>query len=410
MQSKKLSIAMFHLAFVYSGGGERLVLEEAIGLQKLGHRVTIFTPILTKKNCFPELLEQVSVKTIVPKLPQWLPDVELLSIILSCLLVPFRWKEFAHFDVYFGANQPGPWLAYILSKLNKKPYAIYLAQPTRLIHPRLIDQTTGLKLVDGITMLPLLSWLFRPIIHYMDRKSITGAPLVFANGSYMKGVLDEVYGITSINCPAGSKTHARVSVSHIQKRLKGFVTFGKKRIKKPYILLTNRHFPQKRFEYAIEALTMLPQAVSLVITGKDTNYTKYLKKLTTMRHNVHFVGLLPEKSLEKAYKNAAAYVYPSPQEDFGMGIIEAMSHGVPVVAWNNAGPTGIITTGFDGFLATPFVIREFAQFLQDLLHNNRLYKEMARHAQQSVAEKFSFDRHNAMISRYVQRLVGYTGR
>lgn len=407
---KKLNIAIFHLAFVYSGGGERLVLEEARGLQKLGHRVTIFTPIVTKKYCFPELMQQVSVKTLVPKFPRWIPDVELLSIVLACLIIPFRYKEFLSYDVFFGANQPGPWIAYVLSKLTGKPYAIYLAQPTRLIHPRLIDQTTGLTLVDGASLLPILTWVFRPIINYMDRKSITNAPVVFANGSYMKGVLDEVYGIMSINCPAGSRLHKKNSLHHIKQRFSGFVQFGKKRIRKPYILLTNRHFPQKRFEYALEALTMLSQQVSLLISGKDTNYTKHLKQLTKSNGKVHFVGLLSEKNLAKAYSQAAVYVYPSPQEDFGMGIIEAMSYGVPVVAWNNAGPTGIITTGIDGFLATPFAVREFAGFFQKLLEDFSLYYAIANRAQQSVAEKFSFDRHCKTISWYLVRLVGQTGK
>lgn len=401
---------MFHLAFVYSGGGERLVLKEAAGLQKLGHQVTIFTPILKKKQCFPELMQQVSVKSLVWQLPSWLPDVELVSIILTCLLIPFRYKEFLHYDVFFGANQPGPWLAYVLSRLTKKPYAIYLAQPTRLIHPRLIDQTTGLKIVDGITLLPLLTWMFRPFINYMDRKSITSAPVCFANGSYMKGVLDEVYGIQSIHCPAGSQLHAKISAQQIQKRFSGSITLGKKVIHKPYILLTNRHFPQKRFEYALEALKMLPQEVSLVITGKDTNYTKYLKKLTRTSDNVHFVGLLSEKLLAKTYGNAYAYVYPSPQEDFGMGIVEAMSYGVPVVAWNNAGPTGIITTGFDGFLATPFVVGEFAALLRTLLQDKSVYRAVARHAQESVGKKFSFEQHTKTISWYLQRLASYTGK
>jgi hypothetical protein len=33
---RKLKIAVFHCGFVYSGGGERIVLEEVLGLRRLG--------------------------------------------------------------------------------------------------------------------------------------------------------------------------------------------------------------------------------------------------------------------------------------------------------------------------------------------------------------------------------------
>lgn len=118
MSNKKLKIAIFHLAFVYSGGGERLVLEEAIGLSKKGFDVTCFVPILNKRNCYPELMSQVKIKTFFPNLPFWLPDVEVFSILLSCIIVPCLFFKFKKYDHYFGANQPGTWIAYILSKLN----------------------------------------------------------------------------------------------------------------------------------------------------------------------------------------------------------------------------------------------------------------------------------------------------
>ncbi|KKR26755.1 MAG: hypothetical protein UT57_C0027G0001 [Microgenomates group bacterium GW2011_GWC1_39_7] len=94
-KAKKLKISIFHLAFVYSGGGERLVLEEAIGLEKLGYDVTCFSPVVDRKGCFPELLSRVKVKRILPKiLPSWYPDVELVSILMACLLVPLLFFKF----------------------------------------------------------------------------------------------------------------------------------------------------------------------------------------------------------------------------------------------------------------------------------------------------------------------------
>lgn len=405
-KNKKLKIAIFHLAFVYSGGGERLVLEEAIGLEKLGYDVTCFSPVIDRKGCFPELLAKVKVKRILPKiLPSWYPDVELISILMACLFAPLLFFKFRNYDFYFGANQPGPWIAYILSKINRVPYGIYLAQPTRMVHPRLIDQKTGLKINDGFTLINFYSAIFKPIINYFDRKSIHGAHVVFSNGSYAKGLLDEIYSVRAINCPAGAHSKNNLSNKEIMKRFKGSITINKKRIKKPYVLITNRHFPQKKFEYAIEAISLIGKEwPGLLITGRNTQYTKWLKK-QYKKNKVHFSGLLSEKDLETAYKNAVVYVYPAPEEDFGMGIIEAMAYGVPVVAWGNAGPTGIIKHQEDGLLAKPFSIEDFSNNIMLLLGNRKLYMRISKNAYRKVISQFTYQTHNSLLHKHIKRVL-----
>lgn len=401
---KKIKVAIFHLAFIYSGGGERLVLEEAIGLSKKGYDVTIFVPLVRKKNCFPELQKKVKIKTFVFPFPSWFPDIELFSILFSCALPGIFFRQFRSFDLYFGANQPGAWIAYLLSKINKKPYAIYLAQPTRLIHPRLIDQKIGLKLVDGITLLEVIRFIFHPIISYIDKISIKGTNLVFANGSYAKGMLDEVYGIRSILCPAGA--HISDKFKTLKNLQPGEILLKNLKIPKPFLLITNRHFPQKKFEYAIQLASMLSDMkISLVISGEETAYTKRLKKLAKTLPQVYFTGLLSEKDLKKAYTNAALYLYPAPEEDFGMGIVEAMSYGVPVIAWENGGPTGIITTGKDGFLITPFRVNEWAKTARTILEDKKLYKYISKNAQKTIEKNFSYSKHIDIMYSYLTRLI-----
>lgn len=395
-----MKIAIFHLSFLYSGGGERLVLEEAIGLANRGHEVTCFVPVVNKKKCFPELINKVKIKTLAPVLPKWIIDKEFISIIFACLFTPFYFFKFKNFDFYFGANQPGPWISYILSKINKKPYAIYLAQPTRLIHPRLIDQQVGLRVSDGFTFLNFTRIIFKPLFNYLDAKSIQGTNLIFVNGSYAKGLLEEIYRIKTINCPAG--THKRVITKNdIRNRSKGRLVLNRNKIEKPYIFLSNRHFPQKKFEYAIEAISLINKNLKLVISGKETSYTKHLKRKYKSK-NLKFVGFLSEKQLEEAYKNALIYVYPAPEEDFGMGIIEAMSYGVPVVAWQNGGPTGIIKHKKDGLLARPFSVYDFSENIKKLLNSEKLYESLSRNAIKKTEKVFTYNKHIDIIDRQIK--------
>lgn len=398
-RKKKLKIAVFHLAFIYSGGGEKLVLEQARGLEKRGHRVFIFTPVLNKKKCFPDIIDQFNIRTLVSNFPSIIPQWEVFQVLLACALAPGLAYRFKDFDVILAANQPSLWLAFWVKKFFGVPYVAYLAQPTRVLHQRKIDRETGLMFTRKWSFLPAtyLMKVVKPLANWVDRTSIKGAGLILANGEYARGVLEKIYGIKAISCPAGAYSFA--SPPSYADRFQGILKVAGKTVSKPYILLTNRHFPQKRFEYAIFALPSLIKKtpdVSLIITGDETDYTQDLKNLVkqlSLEKKVMFLGLVKEKDLEKLYSNAAVYVYTAPEEDFGMGMVEAMAHGTPVVAWNNGGPTGIVVDGKTGFLAKPFVVAEFADKILRLLSDKRLAGWVGRAGFDRVRKEFSWEKH-----------------
>ena len=68
-----------------------------------------------------------------------------LWVLLSCLLVPIQVARFAKYDVFLGANQPGPWIAFVLSRILGTPYIVYLAQALRILHPREVDLENGIR-------------------------------------------------------------------------------------------------------------------------------------------------------------------------------------------------------------------------------------------------------------------------
>jgi glycosyltransferase involved in cell wall biosynthesis len=176
-------------------------------------------------------------------------------------------------------------------------------------------------------------------------------------------------------------------------------------IRRPYVLLTNRHYPQKRFDLTIRAMAEVRSRhprVQLVIPGPATSHTASLKALVTeleLSDAVLFLGAIAEDELQKLYEGAAVYVYPAPEEDFGMGVIESMAKGVPVVAWNQAGPTVTVGPG-TGHLAEPLVASDFASGISRLLDDPNENQATGERAF-AWARRFDWERHIDTLERAV---------
>ena len=400
-----MRIAIFHLGFFYSGGGEKLVLEEMRGLRALGHDVTCYAPYVDQRHCFPDAPEISEIRSFLPAPPEWLPMKDPLWLTLGCVLIPFMAWRFRQYDVFLGANQPGAWFAYVLSRILGTPYIVYLAQPLRLLHPRHVDLENGIRIREGDHhFLAALKQIAGRFINWADRTSVLHAHEVLTNGEHVGGWIKEVYGVENSVCPAGCHPIPHVDLDYSSRWI-GKTHVNGTVVPRPFILLTNRHSPMKRFEYALWALKALRRqvpAVALVITGQETEYTKLLRYLVDglgLKEFVHFVGLVTENDLLDLYRAAAVYVYPSPEEDFGMGIVEAMAAGTPVVAWKNGGPTVTVRHGETGFLAQPYDTEEFAESLHMLVSSAGLAEQMGRAGHLVSVASFSYDAHNKILER-----------
>jgi glycosyltransferase involved in cell wall biosynthesis len=411
MTKRKLKIAILHLAFIYSGGGEKLVLEEATGLKKLGHKVDIYTCIVDKKNCFLELTKNIEIREFLPWARAFLKGHEAFQVVLSAILAPIFIYKFKDYDVIFAANQPSLWIAYVAKLLLSKKYVGYLAQPTRFLYPRKIDKETGLYFVkkETVSLSAKLMKVFKKLIKHLDMLSVKGSDRILVNGEYMTELINKVYKINALNCPAGADYISKPAT--IKSRREGKIGVNGYSLAKPYILMTNRHVWQKRLEYGLTAFSGLfaqRPDYSLVITGCKTEYTKELEveiNRLGLTSKVFFVGLVKQVDLSRLYKNAAVYLYTAPEEDFGMGVIEALGQGTPVVAWNKAGPSCTNVDRTTGFLITAGDTKDFTAKLTQIVSNNIMAYSMSKNAILRVKTDFSWKHHFSVLVDTLQSLV-----
>ena len=84
------------------------------------------------------------------------------------------------------------------------------------------------------------------------------------------------------------------------------------------------------------------------------------------------------------YKESSILILTSIYEPFGLVMPEAMSCGIPVVAFDcSYGPSEIISDGKDGFLIECYDVEAFANRLCMLIENEALRKQMGQYAVQS---------------------------
>lgn len=99
----------------------------------------------------------------------------------------------------------------------------------------------------------------------------------------------------------------------------------------------------------------------------------------------------PVKDIAEKYLESSIYVLSSRYEGFGMVLIEAMSFGIPCVAFDcNYGPSDIITNREDGILVEVGKVDQLAEQLILLIKNEELRNQMGRKAKENI-KRFSQD-------------------
>ncbi len=102
--------------------------------------------------------------------------------------------------------------------------------------------------------------------------------------------------------------------------------------KEDYYLAASRLVPYKRIDLIAEAFSSMPDK-KLIIVGEGPELNKIKSKAAP---NIEFAGYQPHAKLAEYMSKAKAFVFAA-EEDFGIMIIEAMSCGTPVIAYNKGG-------------------------------------------------------------------------
>lgn len=141
---------------------------------------------------------------------------------------------------------------------------------------------------------------------------------------------------------------------------------------------------RKGFKELSEALHKLrDKNIELVVFGSTQP-----QESQNLGFKTHYVGQLHDDvSLVTLYSAVDVMIVPSLQEAFGQTASEAMSCGIPTVAFGHTGLLDIVDHQKNGYLAKPFDTSDLAHGIEWIL-NNENYDVLCQNAREKIVNEF----------------------
>lgn len=150
-----------------------------------------------------------------------------------------------------------------------------------------------------------------------------------------------------------------------------------------YYIITSRQVNWKKLDLAVEVFKK--NGKKLLLVGGGAEHEK-LKNLAESSANIEFIPSIQDaKKLAKLVSGAKGFIFPS-LEPFGIAPIEALSAGVPVVAFGQGGARDYIIDGKNGVFFEDQAVESLAAAVEKFEKNN-----FDRRAVSMSAERFSQD-------------------
>ncbi len=165
--------------------------------------------------------------------------------------------------------------------------------------------------------------------------------------------------------------------------LKKYQQLAEKKYPTKYYLYISRLSFSKHPELAVQAANQL--GVNLKVAGSGKMLPK-LKEIAA--HNVEFLGGVTDEELHVLLAGAKGLIYPVADEYFGIVPVEAMDHGVPVIAHKSGGPLETVVAKKTGLFFEELTVKGLISVIRKFEQTKFDSEKIFKHAQQFTDKKF----------------------
>ena len=106
---------------------------------------------------------------------------------------------------------------------------------------------------------------------------------------------------------------------------------------------------------------------------------------------VHYHGPQYGKDKERFFQEADIFVQPTSEDCFPLTIIEAMQHGLPVVATSEGAIPDMVVHGETGYVCDPRNVLQLTEYLVKLLNDSELRQQMGKKGCCRYKEMFTLE-------------------
>jgi glycosyltransferase involved in cell wall biosynthesis len=341
------------------GGVEKYVFDLSIQLVKLGHQITVVCANEpSSDNCQVQGIQ-------VRRLP-YLFKVAGTNITLS-LLVRLMKEDFELVHTHF----PTPWsaeISLICAKLRRKPCI--------LTYHNDVEKDGLLGFVTEFYN----NFFLRFLLSQVDKILVTQSRYI-----------DDSRFLAKYRNKVAVITNGISELPMVDQRIRAKTNLL-------FVGILDQHHRYKGLGYLIEALSLLRQDwadICLDVVGNGELIEEYqeLARHLGVDEHVRFLGFVQDQKLSELYQTSTLFVLPSIDlhEGFGIVLLEAMAHGLPVITTEVVGISNEIMDHNAGVIVPPKNPAAIAAAVNILLSHPMKSQKMGMNGRTLVREKYMWE-------------------
>lgn len=324
-----MKVALVHDTLLEFGGAERTL----VSLLKLFPEADLYTSLASPglRQKFSQLTTGSFKTSCLSRLPAKKKYASWLKPLIFCY---WRSLNLSEYDLVISSSHSFNSKAV---KTGKTPHLSIIYTPPRYLYDQFNE--------NGLISRSPLSFLFQPFLWLMrkaDYKISQEIEQLVAISSQVKNRINQYYQRSAVIIHPPLR-----AVPQLPKQA------GE------YYVCLSRLVKQKGLDLAIKTCNQLEE--QLVVIGQGPQ-ERYLKKIAGP--TVKFFGYLEDEQVAIIFQKAKALIYPSIEEDFGLVPLEAMAHGVPVVAYKSGATPEYIQPEKTGIFFNNHSIESLAEAIE----------------------------------------------
>lgn len=161
---------------------------------------------------------------------------------------------------------------------------------------------------------------------------------------------------------------------------------------------------QKGQKYLIEiALELLKYTndFKILIAGEGPLRAEMESKIEENKLQNHIILQGFSENIQVFMDSIHVFLLTSKWEGFGFVLAEAMLRKKPIIAWDSSSNSELVKHGKNGYLATPYNIKEFTEYILALKDDQEKRIKFGEYGYKLVSKHFSMEKSVTQLSRFL---------